>query len=195
MNEAEIPSYKVILIGDTGVGKTSLAIRQCRGQFSFQMAPTIGINHMKTVVALSDKKVELKIWDTAGQENFAPLLTTYSRGAQVCIIVASFVDPNSQENLEKWHQRLQANGENPPIVVAINKIDMQEGAQNTIEQIREKYEQQFPNLFFVSSRTGDGVAELFSCVADEAVKANSPSSPTKAVNLADESTKSSNNCC
>ncbi|OHT02439.1 small GTP-binding protein [Tritrichomonas foetus] len=196
MSESEIPSYKIIILGDTGVGKTSLAIRQCRGQFTFQMTPTIGTSHMKAIVSLGDKKVELKIWDTAGQEQFASLVSMYARGAQACIMVASFVDPGSLSNLETWHERLHATGENPPIIVAINKIDMHEGAPMSIEQIRETYGQKFPNMFFVSARTGDGVTELFTSAADEAVRANESASKgsSKSVNLDDRS-NNGGGCC
>lgn len=192
--ETELQSLKVIILGDTGVGKTSLANRQCRGLFTFQITPTIGTAHLKTVVNVGDREVELKIWDTAGQEQFASLVSMYARNSKVCIMVASFVDPGSIANLEVWRDRLKATGENPPIVVAINKMDMQEGAPMTIDQIRETYGEKFPNMFFVSARTGDSVNELFVSAAQEAIKAENDAAAAPGVNINNQNQKSSK-CC
>ncbi|KAK8847957.1 hypothetical protein M9Y10_019008 [Tritrichomonas musculus] len=192
MDEPEI-SFKIIILGDTGVGKTSLALRQCRNQFSFHMTPTVGTTHLKTVIKVNNKLVELKIWDTAGQEQFASLVSMYARGANACIIVGSFVDQGSLTNIETWCERLHAAGEDPPIIIAINKIDMEEGSLISTDQIREMFMSKFPNLFFVSAKRGDGVNELFTCAADEALKANITQKKDSGVKL-DESQKR-NSCC
>jgi small GTP-binding protein len=101
------------------------------------------------------------LWDTAGQEQFASLVPMYVRGAHACIIVASVVDPDSCEHMEEWMHLLQKSGENPPIIVAINKTDLFDGAPMTQEEIRAKYGATFPVMFFVSARTGDTIATLF----------------------------------
>lgn len=195
MTELETPSYKVIILGDTGVGKTSLANRQCNGKFNFQMTPTVGTSHLKTTVQIEEKPVELKIWDTAGQEQFASLVSMYARGANACIIVGSFVDPGSIDNIEVWAERLHNAGEDPPILVAINKIDMQNGAPMTTDQIREKL-CKYENLFFVSARTGDGVNELFVGTAQEADSKTQSSGQQEqiGVNINNQSNKK-DGCC
>lgn len=170
MSEEPKPSFKLIILGDTGVGKTSLAVRQSRGQFTFQMTPTVGTSHMKTSVQVGEQEVELKIWDTAGQEQFAALVSMYARSAQACIIVGSLTDHVSIENIDTWRDRLHEAGEYPPIIIAINKSDMQEGSPLTPDQIRDDIGGKYPNLFFVSARTGDGVAELFTSAAAEALR-------------------------
>lgn len=194
MDEAEI-SFKIIILGDTGVGKTSLALRQCRNQFNFHMTPTVGTTHLKTIIRSNDKLIELKIWDTAGQEQFASLVSMYARGANACIIVGSFVDPNSLTNIETWCQRLYAAGEYPPIIVAINKIDMEEGSPISTEEIREKYITKFPNLFFVSAKRGDNVSELFSCAADEALKAYILTKKDENVDITKKTSENNDGCC
>ena len=186
--ERKSVSFKVIVLGDSGVGKTSLVIRQTRGQFSFVMAPTIGTSHMKTVLPIDDYDVELKIWDTAGQEQFATLVPMYARGANVCILVASYFDPTSLKNLEVWQERLKEANENPPFVVAINKTDMVDGAPMTIDQIREEYGEKYPNLFFVSAKTGDSVNELFACAAQEALKVKKEEQVNETVDLTKSNT-------
>lgn len=194
MDEAEI-SFKVIILGDTGVGKTSLALRQCRNQFNFHMTPTVGTTHLKTVIRASNKLVELKIWDTAGQEQFASLVSMYARGANVCIIVGSYVDTGSLKNIETWCERLHAAGEFPPIIIAINKIDMEEGSSTTMDEIRERFIKKFPNFFFVSAKRGDNVNELFTCAADEALKANITTKKQSDVDVTTKTSTENESCC
>jgi small GTP-binding protein len=109
--------------------------------------------------------VKLLLWDTAGQEQFKSLVPIYSRGAQACVIVASLVDPDSVAHLEAWQARVRDENRDVPIVVAINKTDMREGAPMTMESIRDKCQPAFQELFFVSARTGDLVPQLFQQVA------------------------------
>ena len=170
MMSEEVSRYKVILLGDAGVGKTSLAKRQSQGTFDFKMNPTVGAAHLKSPMEIDGKQIELMIWDTAGQEQFAPLVPMYSRNAHVCVLVASIVNIESCQNLPIWQERLYASGEKPPIVVAINKMDLIQGAPITIDEIRQQYADRFPLMFFVSARTGDSVDSLFIQVANEAIK-------------------------
>lgn len=163
-------SYKVIVIGDSGVGKTSIVIRESRDQYSYQMAPTIGTSHIKLVIPVEDNQVELKIWDTAGQEQFAPLVSMYARGAVVCVIVASCVDHASINNIELWLERLKEANEDPVIIIAINKIDMIDPEAKDFEAIKARLHSKYDKVFMVSAKTSEGVHDLFNCVAKEAYK-------------------------
>jgi small GTP-binding protein len=153
--------FKVILVGDTSVGKTSVARRQAHGSFDFRMTPTVGVDHMISTVQIGDKTVKLMLWDTAGQEQFAALVPMYIRGAHVCIIVASIMDPDSCEHIALWKERVESEGENPPMIVAINKTDLIDGAPVSLDDMRKMYADTYENLFFVSARTGDGITQLF----------------------------------
>jgi small GTP-binding protein len=161
--------FKVILLGDTGVGKTSIARRQAHGTFDFKMTPTVGASHLRATMTVGCEAVDLLLWDTAGQEQFASLVPMYARGAHVCIIVASIVNPDSCENITLWRDRLLESGEKPPIVVAVNKIDLIDGAPMDVETLKEKLAS-FPSLYFVSARTGDCIDQLFIDVAQLAVR-------------------------
>jgi GTPase SAR1 family protein len=88
----------------------------------------------------------------------------YARGAHVCIIVASIVNPDSCDNVTLWQDRLHESGESPPIVVAINKTDLLDGAPINVEELREKLSA-FASIYFVSARTGDCIDQLFQDVA------------------------------
>ncbi|KAH0794276.1 small GTP-binding protein [Histomonas meleagridis] len=168
-NYGSIPSFKVIMLGDSGVGKTSIVLRRTKGSFTFQMNPTIGTSHIKTNVKINEQTVELKIWDTAGQEQFASLVSMYTRGTDVCIIVASVVDESSIQSIDKWKNRLNETGEFPPIIIALNKIDMEESSEE-ITILSEKFSSQYNNVIFVSAKTGEGIDSLFISAAEEALR-------------------------
>jgi small GTP-binding protein len=173
----EPPRFKVILLGDASVGKTSIARRQTHGVFEFKMTSTVGVDHLVTEIEIDGQKMKLMLWDTAGQEQFASLVPMYVHGAHVCIIVASLVDPDSCAHLETWHEMLRQSGDDPPIIVAINKIDLIDGAPLTEEEIRTKYGKTFPDMFFVSARTGDSITELFQEVGIRAMNERQTESP------------------
>ena len=101
------------------------------------------------------------------------------------------------DNLEIWLERLHTAGEFPPVIVAINKTDLSEGTNLTQEAIRDKYGSKYPNMFFVSARTGDGVSEMFASAAQEALKASQTQEQINAVNVTSPSSTPSNTkpCC
>jgi small GTP-binding protein len=162
--------FKVILLGDTSVGKTSIARRQAHGSFEYRMTPTVGVDHLISTVQIGEKTVKLMLWDTAGQEQFASLVPMYVRGAQVCIIVGSIMDPDSCEHIELWKERVESAGENPPIIVAINKTDLTDGAPVSLIDMRKKYSEAYRDIFFVSARTGDCIPQLFQQVGIRALE-------------------------
>jgi small GTP-binding protein len=189
----DVPHYKVILLGDTTVGKTSLARRQAHSTFDFKMVTTVGVDHLASELTIGDQKIKLMLWDTAGQEEFASLVPMYVRGAHVCVIVGSIVDPDSCAHLQLWQTRLQESGENPPIVVAINKTDLMEGAPLTPEEIRAEYDRFFQHIFFVSARTGDSIQELFQHVGMLAMKEKNE--PKEQLDLAKETSDNTQCAC
>jgi small GTP-binding protein len=189
----EPPRFKVILLGDPSVGKTSIARRQAHSTFDFKMMSTVGVDHLASELTIAGQKIKLMLWDTAGQEEFASLVPMYVRGAHVCVIVASIVDPDSCAHLELWQDRLQQSGENPPIVVAINKNDLLEGAPLSSEDIRADYGKNFEHIFFVSARSGDSIPELFQQVGILATNIGK-SDPKASLDVTNEK-EGSSECC
>lgn len=93
-------TYKVILLGDAGVGKTSICNRKLYGEFR-QEKPTIGIGNSKILIKLDNDNIELSIWDTAGQEEYHSIAPLYIKSALCVIIVASLFDSSSIEHITK----------------------------------------------------------------------------------------------
>uniref|UniRef100_A0A8C5PV20 small monomeric GTPase n=2 Tax=Leptobrachium leishanense TaxID=445787 RepID=A0A8C5PV20_9ANUR len=125
---------KVILLGDGGVGKSSLMNRYVTNKFDSQAFHTIGVEFLNQDLEVDGRLVTLQIWDTAGQERFKSLRTPFYRGADCCLLTFSIDDRHSFENLTGWKKEfiLYADIKEParfPFVVLGNKSDKSERAQ------------------------------------------------------------------
>ncbi|OHT04636.1 Ras-related protein RABH1b [Tritrichomonas foetus] len=161
--------HKVIFVGDTGVGKTSIIRRKKEGLFDYKMLPTVGAAHELISEFVDDHEIELCLWDTAGQEQFKSLIPVYFRGAHVAVIVASYADPLSITNLKKWREKCDETQNPPTIIIVINKIDIQEGNFLSLDELRGQLQQEYPSFFFVSAKNGDGIDMLFFEIAKAAL--------------------------
>jgi len=124
---------KAIILGDTGVGKTSLMNQYVNKKFSNQYKATIGADFLTKEAIVEDRFVTLQIWDTAGQERFASLGVAFYRGADCCMLVFDVTVPKTFETLDNWREEflIQANPSDPdnfPFVVIGNKIDLESRA-------------------------------------------------------------------
>lgn len=107
------------------VGKSSLTIKYCRGEFSEKQESTVDATFNQKAVEIDAKtKVQLTIWDTAGQERYHALNRNYYKNSQGAIIVYDVTDPGSFEKVKKWRDELRKYLEDAPVVIAGNKCDM-----------------------------------------------------------------------
>ena len=113
--------FKLLLIGDSGVGKTCIIFRFSDEVFSTSFIPTIGIDFKIKTIEVRGKKIKLQIWDTAGQERYAPLLSMYYRNADICICMFDASNHSSLIELEKLFPKLSPDTK---IIVLGNKIDL-----------------------------------------------------------------------
>eukprot|EP00735_Rhodelphis_limneticus_P009421 TRINITY_DN2745_c0_g2::TRINITY_DN2745_c0_g2_i1::g.27365::m.27365 TRINITY_DN2745_c0_g2::TRINITY_DN2745_c0_g2_i1::g.27365 ORF type:complete len:222 (+),score=50.27,sp/H9BW96/RAB7_EPICO/75.36/4e-111,Ras/PF00071.17/2.3e-55,Miro/PF08477.8/1.1e-16,Arf/PF00025.16/2.1e-11,MMR_HSR1/PF01926.18/6.6e-06,Gtr1_RagA/PF04670.7/3.9e-05,PduV-EutP/PF10662.4/0.12,PduV-EutP/PF10662.4/7.7,DUF258/PF03193.11/0.00062,AAA_22/PF13401.1/0.0017,GTP_EFTU/PF00009.22/0.018,Septin/PF00735.13/0.025,Septin/PF00735.13/9.3e+02,AAA_ len=120
---------KVIILGDSGVGKTSLMNQYVNSKFSTQYKATIGADFLTKEVMVDDRLVTMQIWDTAGQERFQSLGVAFYRGADSCMLVFAVNVAKTFDNLDSWRDEflIQAGPRDPdnfPFVVIGNKIDL-----------------------------------------------------------------------
>jgi len=121
---------KVIILGDSGVGKTSLMNQYVNKKFSNQYKATIGADFLTKEVMVDDRLVTMQIWDTAGQERFQSLGVAFYRGADSCVLVYDVNVAKTFENLDSWRDEflIQAGPRDPdnfPFVVLGNKVDLE----------------------------------------------------------------------
>ena len=98
--------FKVVLIGDSAVGKSNLQSRFAKDEFSIQTKPTLGVEFACRTVVVEDKQIKVQIWDTAGQERYKSITTAYYRGAVGALLVYDITRMNSFENVTRWLEEL-----------------------------------------------------------------------------------------
>ncbi|CAO2183076.1 unnamed protein product, partial [Urochloa humidicola] len=130
---------KVIVLGDSGVGKTSLMNQYVHKKFSQQYKATIGADFVTKEVLIEDRLVTLQIWDTAGQERFQSLGVAFYRGADCCVLVYDVNSNRSFDTLNTWHDEFlnQASPSDPksfPFILLGNKIDVDGGKSRVVSE-------------------------------------------------------------
>jgi small GTP-binding protein len=133
-------SNKLVLLGDTSVGKSCLVVRFCRGEYFDYQEPTIGAAFLTQTVALDDCIIRFELWDTAGQERYRSLAPMYYRGASAAVIVFDVTNRDSFEGAKNWVKEIQRRGD-PHAVIALagNKADVKEGRAVSAEASRDDY--------------------------------------------------------
>jgi small GTP-binding protein len=181
---------KVVIIGDSNVGKTCLIERYCDNRFG-DTQPTIGALHrVKTV-----NDLELDIWDTAGQERFKSMIPMYYKGAKAIIVAYDVTSLNSFEGAKKWIQEIEANTTNVLIVLVANKVDL--AAKRVVSKETAKTLADVKGFMYheTSAKDNLGVFELFDAIALKLKEMNIKSeSNINILNGAEEQNKSSCAC-
>lgn len=121
------PDYfiKLLLLGDTGVGKSSLMYRYADGEFLSGLVGTAGVDHKMKNIEHIGKSVKIQIWDTAGQDRYRQLALSYYKGAAGIILVYDVTDPISFQNISYWLGKIKENGDDQAEIILLgNKIDL-----------------------------------------------------------------------
>ena len=155
-------SFKVVLVGDSGVGKTSIAMRGSLNEFDLLTNETVGSAQFQIPLQINNKKIIIHLWDTAGQEKYASLVPMYSKGASIALIVASLDNEETIEHMEYWNNVINNIDINIPLFFIINKINLfQSNYTEKINYIKNKFKNKISTFYFVSAKNGTGLKELF----------------------------------
>lgn len=170
MDGVQDATKKIVLLGNSGVGKTSLATRWLNDKFDPLVRQTVGASNAYREVTVDDHVVRVTLWDTAGQEQYRSITPLYMRGARCGIIVASCDLQESLDAIPSWLELLASVQAEPiPAVLAINKSDMMNSEQEEqMTKTIELYRPYFQSFFLVSAFSGDNVTELFKAAAKAA---------------------------
>jgi small GTP-binding protein len=157
-----MPVFKTVLVGEGGVGKTSLAVRYTEDRFDQKMKMTIGVNFATKKVRVSGNEITLLIWDLGGQPRFQEVISDYFIGSKLGIAVYDVGRIFTLHRLTNWIDRLHAVVPGCEIFLVGNKIDERiEGMGVTREDAEEFASRYNAQMFEVSAKTGKGVLELF----------------------------------
>lgn len=163
--------FKLVLIGDSGVGKSCLLLRFADDNFTDSYISTIGVDFRFRTINIENKTVKLQIWDTAGQERFRTITSAYYRGADGIIMVYDVTSSESFDHVEEWLSEVDryAN-ENTSKLLVGNKADLIEEKQvpeDTAQRFAEKLSIPFLET---SAKTATNVDAAFLTMAKELIK-------------------------
>jgi small GTP-binding protein len=197
MDGSHVPHYKIVILGNSGCGKTAIILRWVSGTFPEASNPTIGSNHQRKRILLGpNRPVDLYVWDTAGQEQFQSLTPLYTRSASLAIVTVAIDDESSFNAIPRWITTVTSSCEvPPPVVLAVNKMDLRDSAVFTMDQVHTRWDSEFAGIFFVSALTGESVDQLFEFAAGEAAKFSTSSTGTRPQTVADIAKVEGSGCC
>ena len=155
-------NFKIIVIGNSGVGKSCLTLKATKDIFQENFVSTMGFQFYSFHVKINQKIFKLQIWDTCGQEIYRSLITNFYRTASLAIIVYSVTDKRSFEETEIWLKQVKLNADpNCKIFLIANKVDLPEKQVTSEEGMNLKKEHRFECYMETSAKTGVNVKELF----------------------------------
>eukprot|EP00922_Rhytidocystis_sp_ex-Travisia-forbesii_P037537 GHVS01055947.1.p1 GENE.GHVS01055947.1~~GHVS01055947.1.p1 ORF type:complete len:253 (-),score=33.60 GHVS01055947.1:282-1040(-) len=169
---------KLLLLGDSAVGKSSLLMRFCEQRFDNSFVLTIGVDFKTKVVQSGDKKLKLQVWDTAGQERFRTITPAYFRSAMGVVLTYDVTNATTFANLRRWMKNVEDYTDaNVQIILIGNKCDL-ENKREIPRQKGEDLAAEYSMPFFESSAKQNlNVDAAFLCIADLVREARFPSQP------------------
>jgi len=146
--------FKVVLIGDSGVGKSNLLSRFTRNEFNLESKSTIGVEFATRSITVEGKTIKAQIWDTAGQERYRAITAAYYRGAVGALLVYDIAKHTTYENVERWLKELRDHADNNIVIMLVgNKSDLRHLRAVPTEEARGYAERN--NLSFIETSALD----------------------------------------
>ncbi|KAJ1436144.1 small GTPase superfamily [Ochromonadaceae sp. CCMP2298] len=187
--------FKLVLLGDSAVGKSCLVVRFVRDEFFEFQEPTIGAAFLTQTVSLDDATVKFEIWDTAGQERYRSLAPMYYRGAAAAIVVYDISKKDSFNGAKSWVKELQRRGD-PNVVIALagNKADMESKRKVQTEEAQQYADENEIIFLETSAKTALNVRNLFIEIAKKLPKVP-PMSDRESFPIVPPKSKDKAGCC
>lgn len=154
-----------VIVGNGGVGKSSMIQRYCKGIFTKDYKKTIGVDFLERQIEIDGEDVRIMLWDTAGQEEFDCITKAYYRGAQASVLVFSTTDRASFEAIKDWKRKVENECNEIPTVIVQNKIDLIEQAVVTADEVETLAKMLNCRLIRTSVKEDINVASVFRYLA------------------------------
>eukprot|EP01121_Diplochlamys_sp_Union-15-3_P000220 TRINITY_DN1021_c0_g1_i1.p1 TRINITY_DN1021_c0_g1~~TRINITY_DN1021_c0_g1_i1.p1 ORF type:complete len:196 (+),score=26.37 TRINITY_DN1021_c0_g1_i1:33-620(+) len=152
--------FKIVLLGNSGVGKSCVALRFAQDQYNDSIEPTVGAQFLTKKITINDQDVKFEIWDTAGQERFRSLGAIYFRNADAAIITFDITDQESFKGLQYWYDEVSKSVPDCYIIFAGNKSDLERDRKISKTEI-SKLAGENCGVMEISASTGENVKEMF----------------------------------
>ena len=165
--------FKVLLLGNSDVGKSSLLLRFVDSVWNDAFVPTIGVDFKVKTLDINNQKVKMQIWDTAGQERFRTVVSTYFRGAHGILLLYDVTNRDSFKNLESWLIEIEKNAKEKVLKILIgNKCDLTEDREISEEEGKAFALRNGMEFMETSAKMNTNVSEAFETLAKLMIEFN-----------------------
>ena len=154
--------FKLIIVGESCVGKSNIIVRYTEGEFKNIIGNTLGVELYNKYINIKDKYSKLQIYDTAGQERYHSIVSNYFRGSHGCFIVYDITNQESFDKIEFWYQSVKQKASNDVSIILVgNKCDLEEQRVITKEKGEEKAKELNIPFFETSALSDININEIF----------------------------------
>ena len=169
-------TFKILILGESMVGKTSFSQAFCYQDFNEYNLSTVGIERHRKIIKIENKSIFLDIYDTAGQENYRTLVRSFIGGADGILLLYDISDKNSFDLVSKWMKSLEdyVDLKEIGLIIVGNKIDLQEECRQVTVEMREELEERHKvRVMEASAKENINVKEIFELLTDDMIKIKS----------------------
>ena len=165
-------SFKMIIVGNSGIGKTCLTLKGTKNQYEECYTPTIGFEFFTFNIKINDKNIKLQIWDTCGQETYRSLITSFYKNASIAIIAYAINDEKSFNGIEAWLNEIKAQANPETIIFLVGTKSDLENKRKVKREIAEQFKKAHDFNYFIetSAKTGFNTQNVFIEAAKELYK-------------------------
>ena len=165
--------FKLILIGDSCVGKSNILLKYLKNEFDPNSRATVGVEFGTKNILINNKKIKIQIWDTAGQERYRSITSAYYKGAKGALIVYDITRKSTFDNIDKWISDLKLNGDtNICIAIIGNKSDLEDKREVSKGDGIKKSEMYKTAFLETSALNGDNIGKAFDEIIKQIIQNN-----------------------